>query len=190
MSAANIQTKSLKLVPKTLEEVHAMVEAMSPSEKAELSADWLARLHASSSADPWKHGFSLLHRDSEIVVGHGGFKGPPAADGVAEIAYGITPDYQGKGYATEAAQALAVWAFTSGQVRVVRAHTFAEANASARVLTKCGFLKIGEVIDPEDGLVWRWEKRIEAAQFNPTLHQMAAPRRLVALQQSRRGRHR
>jgi RimJ/RimL family protein N-acetyltransferase len=27
-----------------------------------------------------------------------------------------------------------------------------------RVLAKCGFQHIGEVIDPEDGLVWRWEK--------------------------------
>ena len=90
-------------------------------------------------------------------------RGPPAADGVVEITYGVVPDYQGKGYATEAAQALAVWAFSSGQVRVVRAHTFAEANASARVLTKCGFMKIGEVVDREDGLVWRWEKQIEGA---------------------------
>jgi RimJ/RimL family protein N-acetyltransferase len=31
-------------------------------------------------------------------------------------------------------------------------------NASARVLAKCGFRRVGEVIDPEDGLVWRWEK--------------------------------
>ena len=32
-----------------------------------------------------------------------------------------------------------------------------EANASTRVLAKSGFRKIGEVTDPEDGLVWRWE---------------------------------
>ena len=32
--------------------------------------------------------------------------------------------------------------------------------ASTRVLTKCGFSRIGEVIDPDDGLVWRWEKRL------------------------------
>ena len=35
-----------------------------------------------------------------------------------------------------------------------RAEAFAAANASARVLTKCGFKAVGEVIDPEDGLVW------------------------------------
>ena len=31
-------------------------------------------------------------------------------------------------------------------------------NASTRVLTKCGFRHIGQVIDPEDGPVWRWER--------------------------------
>src|SRR5688572_21368614 len=137
MSATQIQTKNLKLVPQTLEEVRAMIEAMSPSEKAELSANWLALLRVSTSADPWTHGFSLVHRDSDIVVGKGGFKGPPAADGVVEIAYGVAPDYQGKGYATEAAEALASYAFGSGRVRVVRAHTLRESNASTRVLTKC-----------------------------------------------------
>ena len=62
------------------------------------------------------------------------------------------------GYATEAAQSLTEYAFSSGKVRVVRAHTLPEPNASTRVLTKCGFRRIGEVIDPEDGLVWRWER--------------------------------
>lgn len=157
-----MHTTGLKLVPQTLEEVFAMVAAMTPSEKAELSADWLARLRASTSADPWTHGFSLVHRDSDVVVGQGGFKGPPA-DGVVEIAYGVAADHQGKGYATEAARALTDYAFSSGKVRVVRAHTRPDPNASTRVLAKCGFRCIGEVIDPEDGLVWRWEKDIEAA---------------------------
>ena len=136
-----------------------MVEAMSPSEKAELSADWLARLRTSNLADQWTLGFSLVHLETDTVVGTCGFKGPPTADGVVEIAYGVSPDYQGKGYATEAAQSLTDYAFSSGKVRVVRAHTRPEPNASTRVLTKCGFRRSGEVIDPEDGLVWRWERR-------------------------------
>jgi ribosomal-protein-alanine N-acetyltransferase len=152
-----VQTKNLELVPKTLEEVYAAIEAMTPADRAELSADWLALLQASTSADEWTHGFSLVLRDSDTVVGSAGFKGPPA-DGVVEIAYGLSPEYQGKGYATEAAEALTAYAFQTGKVRVVRAHTLPESNASTRVLTKCGFHRIGEVIDPEDGLVWRWEK--------------------------------
>ena len=154
----NIQTNRLELVPQTLEEVQAMIDGMTPSEKAQLSADWLAQRAAATAADPWIHGFSLLRRDSNIVVGKGGFKGPPAADGTVEIAYGVEPEHQGKGYATEAAQGLTDYALRSGRVRVVLAHTAPGPNASARVLTKCGFHCTGEVFDPEDGLVWRWEK--------------------------------
>jgi len=158
-----MQTMRLTLVPITLEEVHAMIRAMSPAEKAQLSADWLARVHASTSADPWTHGFFIVHRETGTTIGRCGFKGPPEADGVVEIAYGVEPDQQGKGYATEAAGALVDYAFASGNVRVVRAHTLPEPNASTRVLTKCGFRRVGEVIDPEDGLVWRWERNNEAA---------------------------
>jgi [ribosomal protein S5]-alanine N-acetyltransferase len=31
-----------------------------------------------------------------------------------------------------------------------------------KVLTRCGFERTGQVVDPEDGLVWRWEIRDEA----------------------------
>jgi RimJ/RimL family protein N-acetyltransferase len=153
-----MQTKSLNLIALTKEDALAMVDALSPEEKAHVSADWLARLQASSSADPWTHGFSMVHRESGIAIGSCGFKGPPAGDGVVEIAYGVDTEHQGKGYATEAATALVIFAF-SERVRVVRAHTLPETNASTRVLTKCGFRYVGDVIDPEDGLVWRWEKR-------------------------------
>ena len=157
-----MRTKSLKLVLQTIEEALAEVEALSPADRAHVSGDWLARLGALTSADPWTLGFSLVHRDSETVVGSAGFKGPPTADGVVEISYGVNPDHQGKGYATEAAQALTTYAFSSGKVRLVRAHTRPKPNASTRVLAKCGFRRVGEVIDPEDGLVWRWEKDFAA----------------------------
>jgi RimJ/RimL family protein N-acetyltransferase len=41
---------------------------------------------------------------------------------------------------------------------VVRAHSKPDNGPSARVLEKCGFERIGEVMDPEDGLVCRWER--------------------------------
>jgi RimJ/RimL family protein N-acetyltransferase len=52
------------------------------------------------------------------------------------------------------------FAFASGQVRIVRAHTKPDNPASERVLAKCGFRRVGEVIDPEDGLVRRWERSL------------------------------
>jgi RimJ/RimL family protein N-acetyltransferase len=93
-----------------------------------------------------------------MPVGGCAFKGPPDGDGVVELAYGIDETHRGRGYATEAAGALAEFAFASGLVRVVRAHTRGENDASARVLSKCGFTRVGDVIDPEDGQVVRWER--------------------------------
>ncbi len=165
MNTTHIQTKSLKLVPQTRDEVRASVEQMQPYERAEVSAAWLALLDGSSSIDPWIHGFVLVHQATDSVIGKCGFTGPPGAEGAVEIACGVAPEHQGKGYATEAAAALVTYAFSHGPVRVVRAHTLPESNASARVLTKCGFRHIGEVIDPEDGLVWRWEKHSDAASL-------------------------
>lgn len=64
----------------------------------EVSPDWLAQLQVSTAADPWMHGFALVHLADNAVIGSGGYKGPPNADGVVEIAYGVVPGYQGRGY--------------------------------------------------------------------------------------------
>ena len=153
----DILTEHLRLVLGNREEVLAWVEGMSPSDRAEISPLWLARVQASSSPDPWLHGFSLVSRVTGDTVGSCGYKGPPDSDGMVEIAYGIHPPHQGRGYATDAAGALSAFAFRSGQVKIVRAHTKPENSASTRVLVKCGFVSRGEVMNPEDGLVWRWE---------------------------------
>lgn len=166
MTTLNLQTKNLTLVAQTRDDVRAYIDQIPASDRAEVSSTWLAMLDGSNPCDPWIHGFAVVNRSSGIVVGRCGFKGPPAADGVVEIAYGLSPEHQGKGYATEAAAALVTYALGTGQVRVVRAHTLPEPNASTRVLTKCGFRRIGEVVDPEDGLVWRWERNNEEVSLH------------------------
>ena len=152
-----LKTSRLKLVLKTPEEVRAAIETMDAADKAQLSGDWLERLRASTSPDPWVHGFSMVQSDTGIAVGQCGFKGPPDSDGVVEIAYGVASDQERKGYATEAARALLAYAFSIDKVKLVRAHTLPASNASKRVLAKCGFQYIGEINDPEDGLVCRFE---------------------------------
>ena len=123
----------------------------------DISPEWLATLRSSSGADPWKYGFGVID-EGGMVIGTAGFKGPPDEGGVVEIAYGIVHDRQGKGFASEAASALTEFALNDARIALVRAHTLAETNASTRVLAKCGFSFLGEVVDPEDGLVWRWER--------------------------------
>jgi RimJ/RimL family protein N-acetyltransferase len=153
----------LTLVPKTPDQVRAEIQGVNAEQRALMSPDWIARVQSMTQPDPWTLGFSLVERTTGVSVGVCGFTGPPKEDGVLEIAYGIESEHQGRGYATEAAGALVAYAVRSGKVRIVCAHTLPEANASGRVLTKCGFRHVGEVIHPEDGRVWRWEIGIAAA---------------------------
>jgi len=153
-----IPTASLNLVLQTPDEVLAWVASLPPADRAEVSADWVARARAAEQGDPWALSFTVVDRASGSAVGGCAFKGPPDADGVVEVAYGIDPPHRGRGLATEAAGALAGFAFASGRVRLVRAHTKPDNGASARVLAKCRFRRVGEVIDPEDGRVCRWER--------------------------------
>jgi [ribosomal protein S5]-alanine N-acetyltransferase len=173
-----IQTAHLQLIPHAPAHILALMEGDQQFEEAfglpaadglrdfytseDVSPDWIAQLRAEQDPDPWSYGFAAVHLESRSVIGSIGFKGPPDAEGMVEIAYGIVPDYQGRGFATEAAQAGVAFAFGDGRVRIVRAHTLPTNNASGRVLTKCGFQHLGEVVDPEDGLVWRWERTNEA----------------------------
>ena len=124
----------------------------------QISPQWLSGLRNATGADPWRHGFFLVERSRGEVIGTAGFKGPPDAEGMVEIAYGVMPSVEGRGYATEAAGALVRFAAADDRVRLIRAHTLPELNASSRVLRKCGFVHIGQVVDSEDGPVWRWER--------------------------------
>ena len=160
MIPARIETENLVLTLRSPEEVQAWVSGLDSIVKKELSESWLRRITEATRADPWLHGFSMVQRATGKTIGSAGFKAPPDADRSVEIAYGVDPEHQRHGYATEAAHALTIYAFATDRVRIVRAHTRPEPNASTRVLTKCGFCFVGDVVDPEDGLVWRWEKSI------------------------------
>jgi [ribosomal protein S5]-alanine N-acetyltransferase len=91
-----------------------------------------------------------------MLVGFGGFKGPPSSDAVVEIGYAIAPAFQGQGLATDAVAQMVQRAFADASVRAVDAHTLGHVNPSTRVLEKSGFRKIAEANDPDEGLIWHW----------------------------------
>jgi ribosomal-protein-alanine N-acetyltransferase len=124
------------------------------------SPDFFAELRTMTAPDPWKFGFAVVHQADHIVIGLCGFVGLPDSDRAVEIGYSIAPTYQRQGFATEAAAALVDFAARSGRVRVVRAHTRPEVSPSTSVLEKCGFRKVGEIVDSENNLVWRWDREL------------------------------
>jgi RimJ/RimL family protein N-acetyltransferase len=167
-----VKTQRLELIPHIPSHLLALGES---AEKYELasgrriaqdvrdflllaSADFLASLQTAVEPDPWRFGFAILHRADEVMIGLCGFAGPPDGNGVVEFGYSIAPEYQGKGYATEAAMALSEFATKDSRVRTICAHTLSQMNASTRVLEKCGFTQIREFVDPGGNRVWRWER--------------------------------
>jgi ribosomal-protein-alanine N-acetyltransferase len=159
MTVLRLTTPRLALITRTRAETLAAIEALPPQWRQEVSPAWLRVLELSGESDPWIHGFGVVSLDEGHAVGQCCFKGAPDAAGVVEISYAVEPVFQGRGFATEMAAALGKFAFEQSAVRTVRAHTLPERNASTRVLEKNHFAFVGEVIDPEDGRVFRWEKR-------------------------------
>lgn len=66
-----------------------------------------------------------------------------AAEGECEVGYGILPEWEGRGLATEGTRALIEYLGGTG-VRSVIAHTFPHLEGSVRVMEKCGMRFDGE----------------------------------------------
>ena len=93
--------------------------------------------------DQWEwYTIWIIERKDGAKVGNLCFKGRND-DGSVEIGYGISAEYQGRGYATEAVDAMVAWALRQPGVRRVDAETEPDNRASQRVLEKCGFLPAG-----------------------------------------------
>lgn len=107
---------------------------------------------AEGSNPPWCFYFV---RHGQQPVGMGLYKGPPA-DGVVEIAYLVFLGARRRGVATRIVGQLVSISRANGIKQVV-AHTLRENNPSTQVLEANGFAGPTEIVDPDDGLVWRWE---------------------------------
>ncbi|HRI70983.1 MAG TPA: GNAT family protein [Polyangium sp.] len=105
-------------------------------------------------------GWYAIRRATEteepVLVGNGGYVGPPAADGVVEIGYSMVPDERRKGYATEIVNALVQRAFEDPRVRHVVAEVHEENHASLQVMARTGFGRIGPGRDEGH---WRFQYR-------------------------------
>ncbi len=119
----------------------------------EILAETCALLTRDPRTDPW--GSYVVHLDG-LPIGIAAFKSAPSATGEVEIAYMTFPAFEGRGHATRTVAALVAIAEATGAIPI--AHTLPEENASNKALRRNGFAYAGEIMDPEDGLVWRWER--------------------------------
>lgn len=153
-----IATERLDLVPASLRLLEAALasdSALGICLGAEVPTTWppdyldraaleftVSRLREAPGEQGWWMYFVVLRGAADgrrLLIGSGGYKGPPAADGTAEIGYGIVKEQRRRGYASEAAQGLLKNAFASPSVSRVIAETLPDLAPSIGVLRKSGF---------------------------------------------------
>lgn len=165
-----IETKNLKLIPCNTDILKAATqgnEILAKKLNAKVQDNWtefgvgalqysLDRLSESEDEKDWWTYFPIYKQDNKLI-GSGGYKGKPTNEGTVELGYEIAPDYRNRGLATEMTIGLIENAFKDERVKSIIAHTLGQNNASTKVLQKCGFKKVEEINDPDDGLIWKWE---------------------------------
>ena len=102
----------------------------------------------------------LIAKDSKIV-GMCSFIASPDSDGALPIGYGIAPCFRGQGIATEAIGAIIDWARRHPDLRRITAETAVSNRPSQRVLEHNGFVRTGERVDVEDGLLMCWARDVD-----------------------------
>lgn len=90
----------------------------------------------------WYCIWAIRLNEEDKTIGDLCFKGVKS-DGSVEIGYGIYPEFQNKGYMTEAVNAMTKWALNQNGVKNVEAEAEEGNSASIRVLEKCHFVRNG-----------------------------------------------
>ena len=86
-----------------------------------------------------------------LVIGAGGFHGPPDDDGMVEIGYSTDPAYRRRGYARAMVTELLRWAAAEPSAVTVRASISPDNAPSLATIAGFGFTHVGEQWDDEDG---------------------------------------
>lgn len=163
----------LELIILSPQAMEALVEGRGADAERELDAsvppDWpnehdtrflryrMRQLERSPGSEPWLVRAVILREPVRTMIGHAGFHGQPGVNGkkdpeAVELGYTIFEPYRGRGYATEAAEALMDWAHAEKQIGRFIASVSPENAPSLAIVRKLGFAQTGEQWDDEDGL--------------------------------------
>ena len=88
--------------------------------------------------------WTAISKFDNKMVGDICIVGEPNADGEIEIGYGTYPEFQGRGFMTEAVGGIIKWTKSEPKVLSIIASTEKENIASGKILKKNNFVKIGE----------------------------------------------
>ena len=145
---ADVATRRLILHPFVLEEAERVVRR-APAPTSNWDADYpmqdevdILRAFVAEVRAGMDHGaftvYEVRTRARSLSIGGIGFFGPPTADGVVEVGYGLVPGFRRHGFATEALTAMVGIAARESAVRIM-ATTVISNVAAQRVLVRAGF---------------------------------------------------
>ena len=87
--------------------------------------------------------YAIVLRENGRMIGTVGFTTFDLPNYSAELGYVVSPEYQGRGYATEAVSALISFGFEKCDLARISAVCMQENVASLRVMEKCGLKREG-----------------------------------------------
>lgn len=137
-----IKTERLTLRPMSDGAIEALMERTDSDELRSAYGEMLDGCRRDPENRIWYAPWEMVRNDGGESIGDVDFKGP-ARNHAVEIGYGVQPEYEGRGYTTEAVQAMTRWAFSQKDVVFVEAETDPGNKASQRILEKCGFVPDG-----------------------------------------------
>ena len=149
-----IETERLKIYAASQDIMEQFIEAQTDDV---LKTAYIEMLNGClDHPDQWDwYAIWMIELKGGTHIGELCFKGL-SVNGIAEIGYGISEEYQNNGYATEAVKAVLEWAFSHPEAIAIEAETESENAASISVLKKCGFALNG--IIGEEGPRWAVSK--------------------------------
>jgi len=114
--------------PNTLEDTHKFIAEMAQQ----------------TEANPqYKFDFAVCLKDSGLLIGGCGIRQETESSQVANLGWAINPEFQKKGYATEAARALIEFGFKKLNLSLIYATCDTRNLPSYKVMEKLGMKKVG-----------------------------------------------
>ena len=121
------------------------------TDRTEADAREFVQMFVDQQAEEPRRKFQLAIAlpDDGQLIGNCGIRRKPENDWEADIGYELAPEHWGKGYATEAAQAMVEFGFRELGLHRISSWCIADNLASARVLEKVGLRLEGRMREHE-----------------------------------------
>jgi len=128
-------------------------DAIAPPDVMQMLAALAASIRTAFAPSAW-----MVAEAGEVVGLLSLVRSP--VDGELHIGYGIAPSRHRRGIAGRAVADLVAWAGSDPRVARLGAETSVDNPASQRVLERNGFKVVGTRVDPGDGALLCWERRV------------------------------